>query len=96
MIAVCCPVLCCAVLCCVQAKGTEAGAAEPLSDEDMEDAEGAVRMEGRQRGKRGRGGGERAGAVPHCCVRTMFEGCFALLHCQLSNMLSFTTPICAS
>jgi len=38
----------------VQAKGTEAGA-EPLSDEDMEDADGAVRNEARQRGKRGRG-----------------------------------------
>lgn len=44
-----------------QAKGTEAGA-EPLSDEDMEDADGAVRNEARQRGKRGRGKKQQKGS----------------------------------
>jgi hypothetical protein len=46
-----------------QAKGTEAGAYEPQSDEDMEDAAGAggaARMEARQRSKRSKGGRARA------------------------------------
>jgi hypothetical protein len=41
---------------CVQAKGTESGVYEPISDEDMEDAEmGEARVQARQRGKRGKG-----------------------------------------
>jgi hypothetical protein len=47
--------LCCRAL-YFQAKGTESGAYEPMSDEDMEDAEmGEARVEARQRGKRGKG-----------------------------------------
>lgn len=40
---------------CPQAKGTDAGAYEPLSDDDMDVETGEARVEVRQRGRRGKG-----------------------------------------